>query len=103
MQEYWPPARRAYPPAWKPYGLEAGSERIVEYFRGRCTVHGARCTADHERKIQPPSLFQASVFAEATPDRMARQEMAGRGRQNRNRKEYHPQITRIIRISLFLF
>jgi hypothetical protein len=30
MMEYWPPARRAYPPACKPYGLEAGSERMME-------------------------------------------------------------------------
>ena len=25
------PARRAYPPAWKPYGQEAGSERVSPY------------------------------------------------------------------------
>ncbi len=27
--ESWPPARKAYPPACKPYGLEAASERIL--------------------------------------------------------------------------
>ena len=27
-----PMCRRAYPPAWKPYGLEAASERITVLF-----------------------------------------------------------------------
>jgi len=34
-KEEWPPACRAYPPARKPYGLEAGSERILEEWMGK--------------------------------------------------------------------
>jgi len=51
---FWPPARRAYPPAWKPCGLEAASERYWMFFDA--TVEDIQVIQHRESSIQHRSF-----------------------------------------------